>query len=281
VAVTPVFTLAGVNHWYDKPDAPVLRIDELAVPAGETVAVLGPSGCGKSTLLNLLGLLWEGGASKGDITYHRDGEAIPYADIKGKRARINQLRATDFGFVLQSCYLLPHFTGLENIAMPLLLRGVQRRAAFEAVDKLLEKVEARPVAKSAEEKTSAFRVAAGKKPREMSGGEKQRVAVLRSVVGGPRVVFADEPSSNLDAANTKVFLDLLADWRAGTFGGEPTTVRTLFLVCHHQETARHYGDRFILIGHDHRLRGVFPKADWPKWEGQIDRLLSPLPAEAT
>ncbi len=263
-----IFSVREVTHWY-KEGEPVLRGLSRELPSGATVAILGPSGCGKSTLLNLLGLLSEQGVSEGSITFHGGGRTVHYDGLTEDRAARNALRAAEFGYVLQSCYLLPHFTGLENIAMPLMIRGRSRADALEAAEHLLTAVE-----KITGSKT--FRDAAAKKPRQMSGGEKQRVAVLRSIVGGPRVVFADEPSSNLDAGNTVAFLNLLTQWRQGELDGRINAGRTLFLVCHHRETAKTYGDWFGLIEPGVPGMLFFPKSDWDQHEDRLERVLNPL-----
>ena len=108
------FEVRGLSYGY-RPGELVLRQVGLDIPSGGTTAVLGMSGSGKSTLLYLLGLLWDGGLM-GEITYHRDGVAFPYRGLKRQAAA---LRRTDFGFVLQSSYMLPHFSCAQNAAMPL------------------------------------------------------------------------------------------------------------------------------------------------------------------
>lgn len=266
--VALIFSIQRMTLGYQGKPA-LLNNVSLDIPRGSTVALLGPSGCGKSTLLNLLGLLWEAPLSQGEIVYHGKTTPITYSSLASKRQDRNELRSTEFGFVLQSCYLLPHFTGLENIAMPLMLRGWDLASACQEAERLITIVQELT-------ESIGFREAAAKTPATMSGGEKQRIAVLRSIIGGPRVVFADEPSSNLDARNTVAFLNLLTQWRKGEIDQQTQLGRTLLLVCHHQETAYAYADWFALI--DPKKQGLlfFPKADWPLHQEHIRQILNPL-----
>jgi ABC-type lipoprotein export system ATPase subunit len=239
------FALRGLTFAYPGAVGPVLRGLTLDVPADRTIVVLGQSGSGKSTLLSLLGLLWEGRPPAGQLIYTPpDGKPLDYHTLS--RGRQAELRRREFGFVLQSSYLLPHFCGFDNVAMPLYL-GRQAPPARAAVRRAV----ARALAGAEPAGSMADRVvrliAAVSRPdeladlclkpaREASGGQRQRLAVLRAVVHGPRVLFADEPFSNLDPANTRAVLDLLQRWQAGDLGTADGP-RTLFLVCHHLRTA--------------------------------------------
>jgi ABC-type lipoprotein export system ATPase subunit len=266
------FVLSSVTYAYRRRDPPVLADLSVALPGGKTTAVVGASGTGKTTLLNLLGLLWEGTLAPGRITYAcGDGAPLDYDGLSHEaRAR---LRLREFGFVLQSCYLLPHFTCAQNIAMPLALHGYGRREREQRVAQLLAEAD------NAEKELSAVQ---GHLPGQVSGGQRQRMAVLRAVVHNPRVVFADEPVSNLDAENTEKMLDLLMRWRAGTLngGGGAAERRTLVLVCHDTETAYRMADGFLIL---RRTRGV-PSAEFlekalvPGGADELRRLLTPKAA---
>jgi len=161
----------------------VLNAVSLEVAAGEYVAVLGDSGIGKSTLLNVIAGLEP--IDSGSISFlGREIEKLNDDDL-------SLLRRERFGFVFQAFHVLPHLTVEENVALPLLLRGItsktKPREMIAAVG--LAGREASP-------------------PRELSGGELQRVAIARALVGGPKLVLADEPTGNLDPENARQVLDL-------------------------------------------------------------------------
>lgn len=250
------FTAVGLSHTY--PGAAVKALDRLTltVPAGQVTAVLGPSGCGKSTLLALLGLLWDGPGPTGRLTYHgadRDHDLLAL-DTNSRAA----LRGDAFGFVLQSNYLLPHFTCLQNVAMPLALQGWPARVREAWARRLLAAPGVDPHGDLA--------ARADAMPRAVSLGQRQRFAVLRALAADPDVVFADEPSSNLDPRNTTAMFELLALWRGGDlfpaaaadFAADratpaklrpwlaahagPRRPRTLVLVCHDAELAERHAD---------------------------------------
>jgi len=170
----------------------VLQEVDLTVAAGERVALLGPSGCGKTTLLNLLGGLDR--PDRGEVRFR--GESLAAAGP----GRLAQLRREALGTVFQFFHLVPTLTARENIELPLQLLGWPRPRRDARVAGLLEAVDL------------AGRAQAW--PRELSGGELQRVAVARALAARPALLLADEPTGNLDSASGARVLDLLADLSA-------------------------------------------------------------------
>jgi putative ABC transport system ATP-binding protein len=194
------------------PEGMLTILDDvsLAVAAGETVAVVGASGAGKSTLLALLAGLDE--PSAGSVWL--EGVELSALDEDGRAA----MRARHVGFVFQSFHLVPALTAHENVMLPLELAG--RRDARAAARAVLEQVGLGP--------------RLGHYPRQLSGGEQQRVAIARAFVTRPAVLFADEPTGNLDTTTGARVIDLLFDLNAanGT---------TLMLVTHDRAIAARCG----------------------------------------
>jgi putative ABC transport system ATP-binding protein len=186
-----------------------LRILEginLSLDKGETLAIIGPSGSGKSTLLGILAGLDM--PTSGTVCI--DGEDITAMDEEGRAA----VRAGHVGFVFQSFHLLPGLTALENVALPLELQGIEN--ALQTADKYLERV-------GLAERVSHY-------PRQLSGGEQQRVALARAFACRPTILFADEPTGNLDTGTGEKINDLLFELNA-----EEGT--TLILVTHEKTLA--------------------------------------------
>jgi putative ABC transport system ATP-binding protein len=184
----------------------ILSDVSVAIGRGESVAIMGASGAGKSTLLALLAGLDEPTAG----TVHLAGSDLTALDEDGRAA----VRARHVGFVFQSFHLLPSLTALENVMLPLEL--AQRRDARKDALEVLDRV------------GLAGRV--GHYPRQLSGGEQQRVAIARAFVTRPDVLFADEPTGNLDAATGERIMELL-------FGLNAASGATLVLVTHDRALA--------------------------------------------
>jgi len=159
----------------------------MEVAAGEMVAIVGESGSGKSTLLHLLGALDK--PSEGEIYF--SGRA--YSELS--EVERSQLRNREFGFVWQMNSLLPEFTACENVMMPLLIRGTDAREAASRAGELLERV--------------GLAARTGHRTGELSGGEQQRAALARALVGKPKVLLADEPTGNLDASTGEQTMRLI------------------------------------------------------------------------
>jgi lipoprotein-releasing system ATP-binding protein len=167
----------------------VLRNVAFSLQPGELTTIVGSSGSGKSTLLHLLGGL--DAPTSGDVVF--DGKSLNAMSSAAKA----ELRNRELGFIYQFHHLLPDFTALENVAMPLL---IGKTAKAEAASRALEMLAAVGL-----EKRAAHR------PSELSGGERQRVAIARALVNRPRLVMADEPTGNLDARNADAIFKLLGE----------------------------------------------------------------------
>ncbi|WP_049721930.1 lipoprotein-releasing ABC transporter ATP-binding protein LolD [Gilvimarinus polysaccharolyticus] len=209
----------GVNKAYTQgPQAvSVLRNIELEVLTGERVAVIGASGSGKSTLLNILGGLDL--ADSGEVVVAGQALSALGADARGK------LRNRSLGFVYQFHHLLAEFTALENVAMPLLIGGLDSATANARASDMLAQV------------GLAARIT--HKPSELSGGERQRVAIARALVTEPACVLMDEPTGNLDSHSAADIQALMLDLN--------TRIGTSFVVVTHDLTLAAKMDRTLQL----------------------------------
>ena len=183
-----VIAAADVRKTYSsKPPVDALACASLEVRRGERIAVVGKSGAGKSTLLNILGLLDT--PSAGDVT-------LLGHDVRNLSARRrDRLRASSIGFIFQESHVLPHRTVAENLDIKLGILGIPRQKRADVRRRALEEVDLGQRSDSL--------------GRLLSGGEKQRLAVARAVLGGPAILLADEPTGNLDEENANKVLELL------------------------------------------------------------------------
>lgn len=195
----------------------ILHDLSLDVPAGAHVSITGSSGSGKSTLLTLLAALDT--PDSGKILF--DGKDI----TQFSETQIAQLRRHDFGFVFQSFHLIPSLTALENVMFPLELLGKSPADAQKEAIEMLEKV-------NLAHRKDNF-------PHQLSGGEKQRVAISRALIHKPKILFADEPTGNLDDENSKQVLDILLQLQK-EFG------TTLIVVTHEADVAALADTSFVL-----------------------------------
>jgi lipoprotein-releasing system ATP-binding protein len=174
----PMLFLHDIERHYRQGDATlnVLNGAELAIWAGQSVALVAPSGAGKSTLLHIAGMLEH--PDRGEVYIEGRGTAIlPDAER-------THIRREEIGFVYQSHHLLPEFTALENVLLPQMIRGLTRREAKKRAFDLLGYL--------------GLAERLNHRPAELSGGEQQRVAIARAVANAPRILLADEPTGNLD-----------------------------------------------------------------------------------
>jgi len=186
----------------------VLNEVSLEIKKGEFVAILGPSGSGKSTLMNIIGC----------IDVPDSGEYILAGkDIKARNEdELAHIRNKEVGFIFQKFNLLTKYTALHNVAFPLLLRGIDKKNAYESATKLLDRV-------GLGDRTTH-------KPMELSGGQQQRVSIARALAGEPNILLADEPTGNLDSKSGSEIIDVFLELnREGN---------TIILITHDREVAQ-------------------------------------------
>jgi putative ABC transport system ATP-binding protein len=217
VAVPEIVATTDLTRVYGAGETAVhaLKGVTVAFPAGQFAAIMGPSGSGKSTLMHLLAGL--DSPTSGSVVV--DGEEIARLDDKGR----TRLRRDRLGFVFQAFNLVPVLTAEENILLPLTLAG--RKPDREWLDRLIDAV--------------GLRDRLSHRPAELSGGQQQRVAVARALVHRPAVVFADEPTGNLDSKSSEEVLGLLRH-AVDDFG------QTVVMVTHDAGAAAH-ADRIVVL----------------------------------
>jgi len=205
----------GITKSYNKFD--ILKGIDLEISKAEVVAIVGSSGAGKTTLLQILGTL------DTPDTGHLLVDGINPFNLK--RNKLADFRNQFIGFIFQFHQLLPEFTSIENIIIPSLIKGTSQKTAKKEAEKLLE------ILNIIECKNQ--------KPSELSGGEQQRVAVARSLINKPKIIFADEPTGNLDSHNSselhKIFFNLRDEFN-----------QTFVIVTHNQSLAE-MTDRKLVI----------------------------------
>jgi lipoprotein-releasing system ATP-binding protein len=199
MANPPLLRLTGVTRTYHDgtSDIHVLAGADLEISAGEIVALVGPSGAGKSTLLHLAGLLER--VQGGEVEL----EGVATSRLNDRHR--TKMRRRQIGYVYQFHNLLPEFSAVENVAMPLVIAGVSLRKARVRAAELLELM------------GLADRV--GHRPGALSGGEQQRVAIARAMANAPRMILADEPTGNLDPETSNNVFDALAELIRGQGSG--------------------------------------------------------------
>lgn len=199
----------GKSYWHDGKLIPVVKQIDFQVEMGKTCAIVGPSGSGKSTLLNIIGLL----------DFADEGEYLfmgrPVAKIQSDE--LAAIRRMEVGFIFQNFNLIPRLSVIENVALPLRYRGIDRARSIELSMSMLQRVD--------------MAQRANYKPADLSGGQKQRVAIARALVGQPSLILADEPTGSLDSQTAREVMELLLSI-------QQEQQVTLLIVTHDQHVAQ-------------------------------------------
>ncbi|MCI8653187.1 MAG: ABC transporter ATP-binding protein [Angelakisella sp.] len=213
-----IIQMSGINKYYQvgAERLHALRDVSLTVERGEFLAILGPSGSGKSTLMNLVGCM----DTTDSGSYLLDGEEISTM----KDGDLTRVRNEKIGFIFQKYQLIPKYTVLQNICMPLLIRGRSRREAEEACGETIRLLGLGERVKH--------------RPSELSGGQQQRVAIARALVGQPSILLADEPTGALDSATGREVLELFVT--LNSLGN------TIVMITHDEKVAK-YAHRVVRI----------------------------------
>lgn len=190
---------------------------DLSIRKGEFFCLLGTSGSGKSTLLNLMAGLEK--PTKGEIIINN------HSVEKMNEKQLAMFRQENIGFVFQSYNLLPMLTALENVSLPLIFKGVSKKSRMKAATKMLQAV--------------GLGERLNHKPTQLSGGQQQRVSIARAFIGKPSIVFADEPTGNLDTKTTLEIMELITNIAR-------QNNQTLIIVTHDTEIS-HYADKVVYI----------------------------------
>lgn len=201
----------GLSKIYQMEAAQVIALKDinLVIKHNEYVAIMGPSGSGKTTLMSILGCL----DTPTSGSYYLDGNDVSSLDDN----QLAEIRNRKIGFVFQTFNLLPRANCIKNVELPLIYSGIPKEKRYEQAVKALEDV--------------GLGDRMTHKPTELSGGQRQRVAVARALVNNPSLIFADEPTGNLDTKTGEEIMKLFADlWKKGN---------SIILVTHEEEIARH------------------------------------------
>ncbi len=213
--------LVAKDIWKQYGTVPVLKGVSMELSRGELVSIIGPSGAGKSTLLYIVSSLEK--ADKGQILF--DNQSIDQMDNQA----LAQFRNTKIGFVFQFHHLLPEFTSIENISIPGWIgkqdKNIVAKKAIELLDFL------------------GLADKQDKKPHQLSGGEQQRVAVARALINNPALIFADEPTGNLDSENAHAMHDLFLQLKK--------EMNQSFLIVTHNEALAKLSDRTLTMKDGH------------------------------
>jgi ABC-type lipoprotein export system ATPase subunit len=191
-----LYKIENISKTYtSKLGEKLLVLDDISldIHKNDFISIIGASGSGKSTLLNILATIDE--PDSGSLIYFDNDKQLELLKLNDKE--ISKQRNTKFGFIFQFHYLLPEFTALENVMMPAIIAGAKKDIAKQKAEAFLNRVD--------------MLNRSTHKPDEMSGGEQQRISIARSLINEPEIIFADEPTGNLDEHNSKNIVNLLKE----------------------------------------------------------------------
>lgn len=214
----PILKACNINKTINNKK--ILTNVNISINEGEIVSVVGPSGAGKTTLINILSTL-----SKPDITNDCSIYIDNYDILNSTNSNLSKFRNEKIGFIFQFHELLPEFTSIENIILPNLIKGFTKKESYENAKNLLDKI-------GLKDKENLY-------PNQLSGGEKQRVAVARALINKPKIVFADEPTGNLDSKNANQLNNLFFELRK--------KFNNTFVIVTHNEEFANKSDRKIKL----------------------------------
>ncbi|GAB5402130.1 MAG: ABC transporter ATP-binding protein [Aureliella sp.] len=212
-STAPLVSLQAVTKTYSDGNVQALRGVSLDIQHGEFMSIVGPSGCGKSTLLNMLGALDR--PTSGDVFF--EGESLATTGGRRTAKELDRLRCEKIGFVFQSFYLLPNLTALENVQLPMFEGPLSVADRVDRARDLLGQV-------GLSERLDHL-------PNQLSIGQRQRVAIARSLANAPQMVLADEPTGSLDSQSGQEVMDLLVSLNSAH-------QTTLVIVTHDQDVAK-------------------------------------------
>lgn len=215
----PLISVRNVRKIYRMGDEKVVALDDVSLDIfkGEAICFLGSSGSGKSTFLNMVAGLEK--PTKGEINIG----GIPVHKLNEEN--ITLFRQKNIGFIFQAYHLLPMLTALENVSLPLIFRGMEKKKREDMARESLAVV--------------GLKGYENRKPTQMSGGQQQRVGIARALVGNPKIIFADEPTGNLDTHTSKEVMEIM-------MAKVREHQRTLIIVTHDRKIAE-YADRVVTI----------------------------------
>lgn len=215
----PLITVKNIRKVYRMGEEKVIALDDvsLEIYKGEIICFLGASGSGKSTFLNMVAGLEK--PTKGEIYIG----GIPIHKLNEES--ITLFRQKNIGFIFQAYHLLPMFTAMENVSLPLIFQGMEKKKREKMAQATLAEV--------------GLAGYGNRKPTQMSGGQQQRVGIARALVGNPKIIFADEPTGNLDTHTSKEVMEIMMS-KVREFG------RTLIIVTHDRKIAD-FADRIVTI----------------------------------